>query len=57
MQTALTAEDWAAIESAFAGNQDPIADLREKDFDRLYQRIVNLAPAPIGLGDRRKKIG
>jgi len=54
---ALTAEDWAAIETAFAGNQDPIADLREKDFDKLYQRIVNLAPAPIGLGDRWKKIG
>ena len=54
---ALTAEDWAAIEAAFAGNQDPIADLREKDFDKLYQRIVNLAPAPIGLGDRWKKIG
>lgn len=54
-QQSLTAEDWGAIETAFAGNQDPIADLREKDFDRLYQRIVNLAPAPIGLGDRWKK--
>ena len=52
---ALTAEDWAAIETAFAGNQDPIADLREKDFDKLYQRIVNLAPVPVGLGDRWKK--
>jgi len=56
-QKSLTAEDWSAIETAFAGNQDPIADLREKDFDRLYQRIVNLAPAPVGLGDRWKKIG
>ena len=56
-QKSLTAEDWGAIEAAFAGNQDPIADLREKDFDKLYQRIVNLAPAPIGLGDRWKKIG
>lgn len=56
-QKTLTAEDWGAIETAFAGNQDPIADLREKDFDRLYQRIVNLAPAPIGLGDRWKKAG
>lgn len=56
-QKTLTAEDWAAIEAAFAGNQDPIADLREKDFDKLYQRIVNLAPAPVGLGDRWKKIG
>jgi hemerythrin-like domain-containing protein len=54
-QKVLTGEDWSAIDAAFAGNQDPIADLREKDFDKLYQRIVNLAPAPVGLGDRWKK--
>ena len=53
-EKALQAEDWAAIEAAFAGNSDPIADLREKDFAALYQRILNLAPAPIGLGDRWK---
>jgi hemerythrin-like domain-containing protein len=56
-QKALTAEDWDAIETAFAANEDPIADQREKDFDNLYQRIVNLAPAPIGLGDRWNKTG
>jgi hemerythrin-like domain-containing protein len=56
-QKALTAEDWGAIEAAFAANRDPIADLREQDFDKLYQRIVNLAPAPIGLGDRWNKPG
>jgi hemerythrin-like domain-containing protein len=50
----LTAEDWRAIEDAFAGNDDPIADLREKDFSEIYQRILNLAPAPIGLGERWK---
>ncbi len=48
----LTEEDWRAIGDAFAGNDDPIADLREKDFALLYTRIVNLAPAPIGLGER-----
>ena len=53
-EKALRAEDWAAIEEAFAGNNDPIADLREKDFAALFQRILNLAPAPIGLGDRWK---
>ena len=53
-EKALQAEDWAAIEAAFAGNSDPIADLNEKDFAALYQRILNLAPAPIGLGDRWK---
>jgi branched-chain amino acid transport system ATP-binding protein len=53
-EKALTAEDWAAIEAAFAGNEDPIADLREQDFHAIYQRILNLAPAPIGLGERWK---
>ena len=53
----LTREDWREIDEAFAGNHDPIADLREKDFDRLFQRILSLAPAPIGLGDRWKKTG
>jgi hemerythrin-like domain-containing protein len=56
-ERALTSEDWTAIEAAFAGNEDPIADLREKDFARLYQRIVSLAPDPVGLGDRWKKSG
>lgn len=51
-EKALSGEDWAAIEAAFAGNQDPIADLREQDFDKLFQRIVALAPAPVGLGKK-----
>jgi hemerythrin-like domain-containing protein len=49
-ETALIEEDWAAIEAAFAGNEDPIADLRVQDFDKLFARIVSTAPAPIGLG-------
>jgi hypothetical protein len=43
--------DWAAIEAAFAGNEDPLADLRDQDFDKLFARIVSIAPAPIGLGE------
>jgi hemerythrin-like domain-containing protein len=43
--------DWALIEDAFAGNHDPIADLREKDFQVLFSRIASLAPAPVGLGE------
>lgn len=50
-ETALIEEDWEAIEQAFAGNADPIADLRDQDFDKLFTRIVNIAPAPIGLGE------
>jgi len=51
----LTEADWRWIEDAFAGNRDPIADLRERDFEQLYQRIVNLAPAPVGLGEAWQK--
>lgn len=51
----LTEADWRWIEEAFAGNRDPIADLRERDFEKLYNRIVNLAPAPIGLGEAWQK--
>lgn len=56
-ERALTAEDWSEIDAAFAGNRDPIADLRAADFDSLYQRIVCLAPAPIGLGEPWKQTG
>lgn len=51
----LTDDDWHAIEEAFAGNEDPIADLREQDLAQLYTRIVSIAPAPIGLGARWEK--
>jgi hemerythrin-like domain-containing protein len=51
----LTKEDWAEIDAAFAGNEDPIADLREKDFENLFSRIVSLAPAPVGVGASWKR--
>jgi branched-chain amino acid transport system ATP-binding protein len=47
----LTETDWRVIEDAFAGNADPIADLREKDFQVLFSRIASIAPAPVGLGE------
>jgi hemerythrin-like domain-containing protein len=46
----LTEADWRDVDGAFAGNEDPIADLRAADFEKLYQRIVELAPDPVGLG-------
>jgi len=55
-EAALIEEDWEAIEAAFAGNEDPIADLREQDFDKLFTRIVNIAPAPIGLGEAWRRV-
>ena len=51
----LLPEDWTAIDAAFAGNHDPLADMRDRDFQALFTRIVNLAPAPVGLGDPWKK--
>jgi hemerythrin-like domain-containing protein len=49
-EAALHEEDWKAIAAAFERNEDPIADLREKDFAELFSRIVAIAPAPVGLG-------
>lgn len=54
-EKALTEEDWKVVAAAFAGNEDPIADLREKDFAQLFSRIVTLAPAPVGLGKPWKR--
>ena len=48
----LTAEDWQAIDAAFAANRDPIAGMQERDFEKLFARIVSLAPDPVGLGER-----
>lgn len=44
-------EDWKEIDAAFAGNQDPLLGKDvQKDFDKLFSHIVNIAPPPIGLG-------
>jgi hemerythrin-like domain-containing protein len=56
-ERALTAEDWRAIDEAFDSNRDPIAGIRERDFEALFTRIVNLAPAPVGFGNRWRKAG
>ena len=50
-ERALMDDDWREIDAAFAGNADPlIAKDMEKDFERLFKRIVNIAPPPIGVG-------
>ncbi len=47
----LTAQDWTEIEAAFASNRDPLAGVSpETDYERLFRRIVNITPAPLGLG-------
>jgi len=47
----LSASDWQAIDRAFEENRDPLAADRDiRDFEKLFDRIVNLAPPPIGVG-------
>ncbi|OHC70462.1 MAG: hypothetical protein A3H93_13895 [Rhodocyclales bacterium RIFCSPLOWO2_02_FULL_63_24] len=41
--------DWEEIERAFRENDNPLFGIKPKDeAERLYQRILSLAPAPIG---------
>ncbi len=48
---ALTAEDWAAIDAAFASNEDPVVGVpASRAFRELFKRIVTIAPAPWGVG-------
>jgi len=47
----LTEEDWDELESAFETNRDPLTGHEpDADYRGLFTRIVNLVPAPIGLG-------
>ena len=52
----LTPDDWRAIDRAFKTNEDPIAQIEERDFQKLFSRIANLAPAPVGLGKAWKRV-
>jgi len=49
----LTGDDWSRIELAFKAHEDPLQGeaLGAEDYQRLFSRIVSLAPAPIGLGE------
>lgn len=47
----LTPEDWTMVDAAFAGNRDPFAGTDLKgDLEKLFLLIVNIIPAPDGLG-------
>ncbi len=47
----LTAPDWAELDEAFGANRDPLTGHEpEREYRNLFSRIVNLLPAPIGLG-------
>jgi len=50
-QRVLTEEDWAEVDEAFGKNRDPlVGHAPAEDYGALFTRIVNLVPAPIGLG-------
>ena len=48
----LTNEDWAELDEAFLGNRDPLTGCEPgPEYEALFTRIVNLVPAPLGLGN------
>ncbi len=50
----LTQRDWVELDAAFDANRDPLTGHRpEQEYQALFSRIVNLLPAPIGLGPAR----
>jgi branched-chain amino acid transport system ATP-binding protein len=53
---ALTTDDWAAIDAAFASNEDPVVGVpASKTFRELFTRIVTLAPPPWGVGPETRR--
>jgi len=49
-ESLLLPEDWAEIDATFLENDNPLFGIKPKEeAERLYQRILELAPAPIGL--------
>ena len=50
----LTDEDWAELDAAFTADQDPLSGGKpDAEYVALFTRIVNLVPAPLGLGPAR----
>jgi hypothetical protein len=50
-QKHLQAQDWAELDAAFLANRDPLTGHEpDQEYRPLFTRILNTAPAPIGLG-------
>jgi hemerythrin-like domain-containing protein len=50
----LSEDDWRDVEFAFAENRDPLTGHKpSEEYQELFDRIVEQAPAPIGLGSPR----
>ena len=52
-----TADDWRLAADAFGANDNVLAEIKDREFSKLFTRIVNLAPAPVGLGTPWTKAG
>jgi len=47
----LTASDWEMIDAAFTSHADPLVGVESGiEYEKLFRRIVNLAPPPLGIG-------
>jgi len=47
----LTENDWHDLDEAFSQNRDPLTGhVADLEYNALFTRIVNIVPAPIGLG-------
>ncbi len=47
----LTAQDWRELDAVFGGRGDPLVSPQtEREMTTLFNHIVNIAPAPIGVG-------
>jgi len=52
----LNEQDWADLDAAFLANRDPLTGHEpEADYRALFTRIVNIVPAPIGLGSAARE--
>jgi len=46
----LTAQDWREMDAVFSGRGDPLVSPQtEREMTKLFNHIVNIAPAPIGV--------
>ena len=54
-ERALHPADWDEIDAAFGSNNDPIVGLPvQRELRELFRKIVNVMPAPAGLGPERR---
>src|SRR5205823_11249545 len=48
-QNYLTAQDWDIVDAAFSGHTNPLLGVTASaEYDKLFRRIVSLAPPPLG---------